>query len=231
MCEEVGDKPLVFVLKMDEAKILHGRKFERVSLTLMNHALDSITQKTDDRFFSVQSETEIWPIACFEVAKESNEVLHWVFQQTQFLALIKAQVEGRLLCVEGVGNFRVEWHLSADMKTIKCLYGLKHGANAIHSCIYCNQQRTKSVVGTTASATSEARRRKYTWHGGLFAGNVTAKPISTDGEPRWKPILPIPLERVHICTLHALTRMMEKILHLHIMFIGTWRMRPDNKLP
>ncbi len=174
---------------MDEAEIVHGRKFERVSLTLMNRALDTSIAKTDDRYFSVQSKTEIWPIACFEVAKESYEVLHWVFQQTQLPALIKAQDEGQLLTVEGVGNFKVEWHLSTDMKTIKCLYELKHGANATHSCIYCNQQRTKPMVGTAASATTEARRRKHTWHGGLFAGNVLCKPLDIDRESRWKPTL------------------------------------------
>lgn len=206
---------------MDEAEIIHGRKFERVSLTLMNRALDTSIQKSDDRYFSVQSETEIWPIACFEVAKESHEVLQWVFQQTSFPALIKAQEGGQLLTVEGVGNFKVEWHLSADMKTIKCLYNLKHGANAKYSCIYCNQERTKPVVGTAKDAAKEARKRKHTWRGGLFADNVREKPVAIDNESRWKPILPIPLERVHICTLHALTRMVEKILHQHFIFIWT----------
>lgn len=224
-CAEVGNTPLVFVLKMDEAEIMHGRKYERVSLTIMNRALDTSIEKSDDRYFLVQSEIEIWPIACFEVAKESHEVLKWVFELTAFPALIKAQEGGQLLSVEGVGNFKVEWHLSADMKTIKCLYGLKHGANAKHSCIYCNQERTKPVVGTVAGATSEAKRRKHTWHGGLFASNIRSNPSPIVEESRWKPILPIPLERVHICTLHALTRMIEKILHMHFMFI--WNMENE----
>jgi len=59
MCAEVGDKPLVFVLKMDETEILYGRKFESVSLTLMNCTLDSSIQKTDDKYFSIQLETKI----------------------------------------------------------------------------------------------------------------------------------------------------------------------------
>jgi hypothetical protein len=33
-------KPFLFVLKLDEVGILHGKKFERISLTLMNQALD-----------------------------------------------------------------------------------------------------------------------------------------------------------------------------------------------
>ena len=218
---------MLFVLKMDEAEVVHGRKFERINLTLMYRVLDTTIQKSDDMYFSVQSETKIWPIACFEVAKEFYDVLQWMFQQTQFPALIKAHDEGQLLTIEGVENFKVEWHLSADMKTIKCLYGLKHGANATYSCIYCNQQRTKPVLGTVASATAEARRRKHTWHGGLFVGNVLCKPHAIDRESRWKPILPIPLERLHICTLHALTRMMEKILLLHFMFI--WNMKNEER--
>src|SRR5579875_3209738 len=127
MCKS-WKQPLVFVLKMDEAEIIHGRKFETMNLMLMNHAFDTSIQKNDDKYFSVQSEIEIWPIAYFEVAKESHEVLQWVFQQTSFPTFIKAQEEGQLLTIEGVGNFKVEWHLSADMKTIKCLYKLKHGA-------------------------------------------------------------------------------------------------------
>ena len=31
------------------------------------------------------------------------------------------------------------------------------------------------------------------------------------------------MDRVHICTLHAMNRMVEKILHLHFMFLWTIR--------
>lgn len=52
----------MFVLKLDEAEIL---EFEHMSLTLMNRALDPEIQKDDARYFSVQSDQEIWPIGCF----------------------------------------------------------------------------------------------------------------------------------------------------------------------
>ena len=81
---------LIFVLKLDEAEVLHGKKFERVSLTLMNRALDPEIQKNDDKYFSVQSEQEIWPIGCFQVEKESHDILQWVFEQTSFPDIIKA---------------------------------------------------------------------------------------------------------------------------------------------
>jgi hypothetical protein len=128
--------------------------------------------------------------------------------------------------VDGVGEFQVEWHLSADMKTIKCMYGLGHGANAPNSCIYCMQQRTKPQHGTNQSAAQASRARvKHTWKGGLFAASVSAKPVDMRDHSRWKPILPIPLTRVHICTLHAQVRMCEKMVHHHFMFV--WNMHNE----
>lgn len=37
---EPGEKPLIYVIKLDEAKIIHGHKFERINMTIMNRALD-----------------------------------------------------------------------------------------------------------------------------------------------------------------------------------------------
>ena len=39
------------------------------------------------------------------------------------------------LDVEGYGSYEVEWNLEADLKTLKCMYNIGHGANAKHSCI------------------------------------------------------------------------------------------------
>jgi hypothetical protein len=76
---ECNGGPLVFVLKLDEAEVQKDKKYERVSLTLMNRALNLEIQGDDDRYFSVQSEHEIWPIGYFQVEKESYEILDWVF--------------------------------------------------------------------------------------------------------------------------------------------------------
>jgi hypothetical protein len=43
-------------MKLDEAEIVNGKKFERVSITLMNRALDPDIQRNHALFFSVQSE-------------------------------------------------------------------------------------------------------------------------------------------------------------------------------
>jgi hypothetical protein len=61
---EIYRKPLIFVLKLDEAKILYTKKFERISLTFINWALDPRIQKDSSKYFLAQSEQEIWPIAC-----------------------------------------------------------------------------------------------------------------------------------------------------------------------
>lgn len=166
----MNGKPLIFVLKLDEAEIIHGQKMERVSITLMNRALDSTIDFNSERYFSIQSEREIWPIASFQVPRESYDILKWVFDQTHIPSLIKLQGEGQLLNVPGIGDFSIEWHLAADMKTIKCVYGLKHGANSLHSCIYCCQERVKSRIGSISDAEVASRNRcKHSWNEGLFS--------------------------------------------------------------
>lgn len=211
------------MLKLDEAEVVEGKKFERISLTLMNRALDPEIQKNDAKYFSVQSEQEIWPIGCFQVAKESYDVLSWAFSKTKFPEVIEKQSSGTKLEVPGVGRFAVEWHLSADMKTIKCMNGLQHGPTCRMNCIYCEQVRETLKACSSAEADRVfAARGKGRWQGGLFAPRILPEPCDINTHPRWKPILPIPLERTHICTLHALNRIVEKILHLHFDFI--WNM-------
>jgi len=124
---ELQGRPLIFVLKLDEAEIIHAQKMERVSITLMNRALDMSLDPNSSKYFSVQSEREIWPIASFQIPKESYDILNWVFSRTKIPELIKAQGAGQLLDVPGIGSFPIEWHLAADMKTLKCMYGLKWG--------------------------------------------------------------------------------------------------------
>lgn len=217
---ELRGAPLVFVMKLDEAEIVNGKKFERVSITLMNRALDPDIQRNHALFFSVQSEQEIWPVATFQVEKESYEVLSWIFGKSKFPSVIAAQSSGEKLTVPEVGEFHVEWHLAADMKTIKCMYGLQSGPSCAMNCIYCEQKRAKPTVGTASQASAAIRKRgKPNWVGGLFANSVEPEPCDMRAHTRWRPILPIPLQRVHICTLHALVRLAEKIVHQHIIYV------------
>ena len=63
--EECGGV-LKFVLKLDECEILKNKKMERVTITLMNRALDPSISSKDPRYFSVQSKN-IFPVGSFEV--------------------------------------------------------------------------------------------------------------------------------------------------------------------
>lgn len=57
---------------------------------------------------------------------------------------------------------------------------------------------------------------------GLFSTCHAPKPVTgMAGKGRWKPILLIPMDGVHMCTLHAFNRIVEKIVHLHFQFIWT----------
>lgn len=76
-------KSLIFVLKLDEAEIIYGQKMERLSITLMNCALNMDIDLKSDKYFSVQSEREIWPVASFRVPRETHQILSWVFKGTR----------------------------------------------------------------------------------------------------------------------------------------------------
>ena len=78
---------LPFVLKLDECHIVKGRRLERMSVTLMKEAMDMAFSDNlgipIDRIkpiFSVQSQRDIWWLGDFEVPKETNEVLSFVFE-------------------------------------------------------------------------------------------------------------------------------------------------------
>lgn len=71
------DGVLKFVLKLDECQIVKERKLERVTITLMNRALDPSIRKGDPRWFSVQSENNIFFLGSFEV----RYIRYLVFQK------------------------------------------------------------------------------------------------------------------------------------------------------
>ena len=87
----------------------------------MNRALNPDIQRSNEKYFSVQSKQEIWPIVAFQVEKDSYEMLSSVFERTKFLGLISAQFNGQMLHVDGVDDFNVQWHMVVDMKTIKAM--------------------------------------------------------------------------------------------------------------
>ena len=116
------DSKLIFAIKMDETEVVKGKKLERENLLLMNITSSNVALEECGNF-SVQSKYNTWWLGAFKVDKESHEVLKWVFNQTNIPNIIEFQSKGQRLMVEGVGDFIVEWHLAADLKTIKCLFG------------------------------------------------------------------------------------------------------------
>ena len=190
-----------FVIKLDETKIVKCKKLERVSITLMNRAL-TVSQTHDiTEKFSVQSEKNLWWLGAFEVDSEDFKVLHWVFHNTSIPTIINAQEEGALLHVEGFGDYRVEWHMAGDLKTLKCMYNKSKGPIAKSPCLYC-MGSAKECQASKWNRPPNRHRKDSIFHA----------------------ILNIPLSRVHICTLHALCRIVEKIVHLYIGF--AWKLRP-----
>lgn len=137
-----------------------------------------------------------------QVDKEDFEILYWVFHQTTIPCLISEQRNGKILHVDGFGEYTVEWHMAGDLKTLKCMYNISKGANAKSPCLYCM---------STAKSLDRAQ-----W-------NRAPDRHLKDGD--FKPVLDIPLSRVHICTLHALCRIIEKLVYLYICF--AWTLKPQ----
>ena len=135
---------LIVVLKLDEMELVNNEKYERVSITLMNHALDPKLDKTSDKYFQVQSEDHLFWLGIFRVNKESHESLKFVFRKTSLPLIMASHAAGEKMYVEGYSSYFVEWHLAADLKTLKCMYNISHGANATHDCLYCMKKKDRS---------------------------------------------------------------------------------------
>jgi len=50
---------LIFVLKLDEVEIIRAQKMERVSIMLMNQALDNNIDFNSEKYFSAQLERNL----------------------------------------------------------------------------------------------------------------------------------------------------------------------------
>ena len=127
---------------------------------------------------------------------EDNSILFWVFSQIDICNTRASQTNGEKLHVDGFGTFIVEWHMAMDLKIVKCMYNTSKGATSKSPCIYCMHS---------------------SYH--LDPSNHTKAPSrSTSTNPSLKPIFDFPFSRVHICTLHALCTIIEKLVHLYIQF-------------
>jgi len=80
----------------------------------------------------------------------------------------------------------------------------------------------KAIVLTQQQAKVAMFNQKYSWYDGLFNTSKSVETLSGEATTEcWKPIFDIPLNQVHICFLHALNRMIEKIVPMHFMHVWT----------
>ena len=73
---------------------------------------------------SVQSKKNLWWLGAIEVDLKDFNILQWFFNKTSIPKIINAQEEGALLQVDGFGDYKVQWHMARDLKTLKCMYNI-----------------------------------------------------------------------------------------------------------
>ena len=76
-----------------------------------------------------------------QVDKEDNAILHWVSHQTSIPSIISDQRNGKLLHVDGFGDYTWEWYMASDIKTLKCMYNIAIGLTISSPCIYCIEKK------------------------------------------------------------------------------------------
>ena len=239
-CQVVKGQHLERVSLTLMTRALHGQEMEQSPLQGNN---DDSIHTTGQEYFGVQSEKNIWWLAAFTLYKETYDSLKWYLHQTNIPSIIAQQSEGQTLHVLGVGSFEVEWHMAGDLKTLKCMLGCKLGATTLFPCIYCLHSRVEPNRGkkgskgqTTARITKvgdgnssnqnalTSTKSAAQWFQGILSCDRTNPPNRDIDDNKWDPILPIPLTRVHICSLHARLRILDKLLKLHINY--AWNMEP-----
>ena len=144
---------------------------------------------------------KLYLILHIQVLKEDHEILSWVFHRTPIPHLISEQLKVNMtLSIDKRGEFQVVWHLAGDLKTLKCLFNCSKGANAKSPCLYC--------MDSANHLDSKWWRRP---------------PNRNLLDENFSPVFDIPLVNVHICTLHGLCRIIEKLVYLHIGF--AWKIK------
>jgi hypothetical protein len=123
---------------------------------------------------------------------------------------IERHERGEPLIVPGIGEFKVEWHATCDLKTLKLLLNIASGANSAKPNVYSMRERVKGK-----------------WADGARSGKQSQKPVRDVKDPRFNSLLPIPLGRIHVCSMHGHNRMTEMNVHQHVKRI--WNM--DSSTP
>lgn len=145
----------------------------------------------------------LYVFVTFQVLKEDHAILSWIFSTSNYAKIIEEHMGGNQIYVPNYGTFQILWHLAGDLKTLKCMYNVSHGANTKHPCLYC--MKNCKDLNLTRSRVGPTRDRE---------------------DPNFRPVLAIPLTNVHICTLHAEVRIIEKLIFNHILYV--WNTKPES---
>lgn len=115
------------------------------------------------------------------------------------------QVAGKPLKVDGIGSFTIEWHLSADLKMLKLMFGISGGANTKYPCLYCMSREIRDKDWTN-DVDIEKPPSRHLVNLSNYQNNRMI----------WDSVLLFKLGNVHIYTLHAEIRILDKFLCLHL---------------
>lgn len=235
-CQVVKGQRLERVSLTLMSRALTGKPLETQELDA-SHDSNNRGQGHKQDYYGIQSEKNIWWQAAWVLPKENHDTLRWYFERSGIQNVVSCQVNGQKLDVPGIGCFNIEWHLGGDLKTLKCMLGCKTGANTIFSCIYCCHSKTavdsrvkgkqpskgksQKQVGAKKAIIFDAEQRKGSkvWHNGILSCDQSKPPSRDQEDNAWNPILDIPLCQVHVCTLHARLRILDKLLMLHINYV------------
>ena len=71
------------------------------------------------------------------------------------------------------------------------------------------------------------KQKDRSWKGGILSCHQNLPPNHDQLDPNLDAVLPIPLIRVHMCTLHAFVRIVDKMVYLSILF--AWNKKPQTE--
>lgn len=198
------DGRLKVCICLDETKWFADKKLERVCLKLMNEVMrDEDDRLADTRF---QSEDDVFPLSLFYVAKEDYVALSQGLQHIK--NIVQELEDGKVVHIPGVESedgspydFLVECHLAADLKTLHLMYQVSNSPSAKLQNLYdMDLKQDRNNLEKRPGVTRE-----------LHAGAV----------------LPIPLDRVHFCSMHAEMRLVDFLVNKLIGIAWTWVQASD----
>lgn len=93
-------------------------------------------------------------------------------------------MKGDLLHVEGFES--IEWHMSRDLKTLKCMFGVETDANAAHTCIYCMHTQQLHCKRRADRVIVDGM---YQWANGVMSCDDNIAPNRDKLDEKWDAIL------------------------------------------